>query len=121
MEERMNSKRCKTRILVFHPDGRTEEVVGVKTAAAIAGLNYQRVGDLIRKGGQSRKGYSFDYAADYEPMDKTAKLRRLTSPDGVVYEVTGLRPAARVIGVSVMTLMRNPEGCHGWKVEEVQG
>jgi hypothetical protein len=54
-------------------------------------------------------------------MDKTAKLRRLTSPDGVVYEVTGLRPAARVIGVSVMTLMRNPEGCHGWKVEEVQG
>lgn len=117
----MNRKRCKTRILVFHPDGRTEEVVGVKTAAAIAGLNYQRVGDLIRKGGQSRKGYSFDYAADYEPKDKTPKLRRLTSPEGTVYEVTGLRPAARIIGVSVMTLMRNPTDYRGWKIEEVQG
>lgn len=117
----MKKNRYKSRVVVYHPDGRAEEVTGVRTAADIAGLQYQRVGDLIRKGGQSKNGYSFDYAGDYEPEDKTAKQLRLTSPDGTVTEVTGLNRAAWVMNISVSTLMRHRDGFNGWKVEEVQG
>lgn len=117
----MKKERYRARVVIYHPDGRTEEVLGFQTAADIAGLCYQRVGDLIKKGGQSRKGYSFDYAWDYEPENKTAKRLRLTSPDGTVTEVTGLNRAAWVMKISVSTLMRHRDGFNGWKVEEVQG
>lgn len=117
----MKKERYKARVVVYHLDGRSEEVLGLQTAADIAGVSTDSVERLIRTGGTSRKGYGFDHAADYTPQQKGEKRLRLTSPSGETMEISGLGPAAKRIGVSVTTIMRNRTGCHGWKIEEVQG
>lgn len=116
----MKKERYKARVVVYHPDGRAEEVLGLQTAAEIAKVGTDSVERLIRTGGTSRTGYGFDHAANYQPQQKGAKRLRLISPEGTVTEVTGLGRAARCIGVSVSTLVRHREGFNGWKVEEVK-